>query len=460
MRSQDLVVVGGGAGGLAAARAGARRRASVLLVHDGPIGGDCTFTGCVPSKTLIEAARRGLDFSDAMRAVEHTIERIAATETPDVLRREGIGTLTGRAAFRSPTELDVDGSTVQAQRIIVATGAGPAVPPIEGLETVEYLTNETIFALRALPASLLVLGGGAVGCELAQAFAGFGTQVTVVEGLDRLLPREEPEASAAIETAFADAGIQVRTTASVTKAEATASGARLHLDTGDQLDAERVLVAVGRRPNTAGLTPERAGVALDARGFVETNARLATSARGIWAVGDVTGRFPFTHAADAMGRIAAANALGRVGRHRFQADAIPWVTYTSPEVARVGRAEADAPTGARVAVQPMTAVDRAITANDTRGFVKLVAGPRPLLRGLGGGRILGATIVARRAGELIHEPALAMHTRMFTGRLAQLPHAYPTWSVAVQQAAAQFFMTVDGRNARPAHPHGPRGRSR
>ncbi len=450
MSSYDLVVIGGGAGGLSTARAAARRHARVLLVHDGPLGGDCTFTGCVPSKTLIEAGHRNLDFAEAMRAVERAVEHIAATETPDVLRAEGVQTRQGRAVFRSRRQLDVDGTTLQADRIVIATGAGPSIPPIEGLEAVDSLTNETVFALRSRPASLVVLGGGAVGCELAQAFAAFGTRVTVVEGLDRLLPREEPEASAAITAAFADAALEVRVGQTVAKAEAVGPGVRLHLDSGDRVEAERILVAVGRHPCTEGLGVERAGVELDARGFVRTDEHLATTARGIWAVGDVTGRLQFTHAADAMGRVAAANALSRLGRHRFRSAWIPWVTYTNPEVARVGIAEQDAPHGARVAIQPMTAVDRAITADDTRGFVKLIAGPNPLLGNAGGGRILGATVVAQRAGELIHEPALAMRTRMFTGRLAQLPHAYPTWSLAIQQAAAQFFMHVDGRSARPA----------
>ena len=450
--SYDLVVIGGGAGGLSAARAAARRQARVLIVHDGPLGGDCTFTGCVPSKTLIEAGHRGLVFIEAMRAVERAVEHFAATETPEVLRAAGVDTRQGRAGFRSRRQLAADGTTIDADRIIIATGAGPAIPPIEGLDRVDYLTHETVFALRSRPASLVVLGGGAIGCELAQAFAAFGTQVTIIEGLDRLLPREEPEASATVASAFTTAGIDVRVGQRVTRAESVARGVRLQLDAGDQVDAERILVAVGRRPSTGGLEPERAGVELDAAGFVRTDAHLATTARGIWAVGDVTGRLQFTHSADAMGRVATANALGRLSRRRFRSEWIPWVTFTSPEVARVGIAEADAPSNARVAMLPMTAVDRAITAGDTRGFVKLIAGPNPIIGSAGGGRILGATIVGPRAGELIHEPALAMRTRMFTGRLAQLPHAYPTWSVAVQQAAAQFFMEIDGRTARPSRP--------
>jgi pyruvate/2-oxoglutarate dehydrogenase complex dihydrolipoamide dehydrogenase (E3) component len=226
----------------------------------------------------------------------------------------------------------------------------------------------------------------------------------------------------------------------------------LHLAGGSTLDAERLLLAVGRKARTDGTGLDAAGVATE-QGFVVTDDRLATSASGIWAAGDVTGRLAFTHAADEMGRVAAGNACSpRWRRRRFDASAIPWVTFTDPEVGRVGLTEDDAaiPGPARVAFLPMAEVDRAIVTGETAGFVKLVAGPRPVLRTVGGGRLLGATIVASRAGELIHEPTLAMRTRMFTGRLAQTTHAYPSWSVAVRQAAAQFFVETEGRQARPA----------
>jgi pyruvate/2-oxoglutarate dehydrogenase complex dihydrolipoamide dehydrogenase (E3) component len=449
----DLIVIGGGAGGMAAARAAVRRGARALLVQSGPIGGECTFTGCVPSKALIAAAADGKPFDEAMRAVRRSIETIAAAEGDEVFAREGVDVLHGWAAFRSPTELDVDGTPLRAPRFVISVGAHPAVPPIEGLNGVDYLTNENVFDLDARPASLVVLGGGAIGCELAQAFAHLGTKVTVVEALDRLVPREDPEASAVIAEVFASEGIDVRLGCKVTRVEALeAKGAvRLHLDDQTTLAADRLLVAVGRRGAIEGLGLEAAGVATD-RGFIVADDHLATSTAGIWAAGDVTGKLQFTHAADEMGRVAATNALSpRWRRRRFDPSAIPWVTFTAPEVARVGMAEADAaPHGGRVAFLPMSEVDRAVVTGQTAGFVKLIAGPRPMLRGAGGGRILGATIVASRAGEMIHEPALAMRTAMFTGRLAQAVHAYPTWSLAVRQAAAQFFFEINGRQARSA----------
>jgi pyruvate/2-oxoglutarate dehydrogenase complex dihydrolipoamide dehydrogenase (E3) component len=454
-REFDLLVIGGGAAGITAAREGARRSARTGLVQDGPVGGDCTFTGCVPSKTLLAAAARGESFDDAMAAVRRAVARIAATEDDLALKRDGVSVIHGRAVLRSARDVDVDGVRLRCRRMIVATGAGPAVPPIEGLRDLDPLTNETVFSLGALPRRLAVLGGGAIGCELAQAFARLGSAVTLIEAEERLLPREEPEASDVVAAALAADGVAMGTGATLERVEALADRGRalLRLDTGTVIEADRVLVAVGRRPATPGLGLAEIGVALDERGHVRTDATLATTVKGIWAIGDVTGRMPFTHAAARMGFVAARNALAARGRRRqrFDPTPIPWVTFTAPEVGRVGMTEADASAhGARVAYLPLDAVDRAITSGETRGFVKLIAGPRRLLRNAGGGRLLGATVVAPTGGELIHEAALAMRTRMFTGRLAQTTHAYPTWSTAIQQAAAQFFFELDGRTARPA----------
>jgi pyruvate/2-oxoglutarate dehydrogenase complex dihydrolipoamide dehydrogenase (E3) component len=454
----DLIVIGGGAGGMSAARAAASRGARTLLVQAGPIGGECTYTGCVPSKALIAAAAEGKTFDEAMRLVRRSIDRVAATATDDVFAKEGIAVVHGWATFRSPTHLDVDDRRLSARRFVLATGSDPAVPPIAGLDQLDYLTNETVFDLDTQPRSLAVLGGGPMGCELAQAFSRLGSAVTIIEALDRVLPREDPDASAAISEVFAAEGVVVMARTEVLRAEALDSkgGARLHLADGSTLDADRLLVAAGRKGRTDGTGLDRAGVATE-RSFVVTDDRLATSASGIWAAGDVTGRLAFTHAADEMGRVAATNACApRWRRRRFDTSAIPWVTFTDPEVARVGLTEHEAATAgpARVAFLPMAEVDRAIVSEQTAGFVKLVAGPRPILRTVGGGRVLGATIVASRAGELIHEPTLAMRTRMFTGRLAQTVHAYPSWSVAVRQAAAQFFVETEGRQARPAHGNG------
>jgi pyruvate/2-oxoglutarate dehydrogenase complex dihydrolipoamide dehydrogenase (E3) component len=447
----DLIVVGGGTGGLAAARTAARRGKRVLLVADGPLGGDCTWTGCVPSKTLIESAAAGLGFDRAVARVREIVAHIAGIEDEDVLADEGVRVLRGRARLTSTRgEVSVDGDRLRAPLLVLASGSGPAAPPVEGLDQVPYLTNETVFDLDALPGRLAVLGGGAIGCELAQAFARLGAQVTVVEVADRLLALEEPETSEVVTAALRADGVTVHTGTKVVRAASAGDGVVLTLDDGRTVEADRLLVAAGRRAGTEGLGLDEAGVRTE-RGYVVTDERMRTSVDGVYAVGDVTGRLQLTHAADEMGRVAVTDAFSRLPGAKFRAAWTPWAVFTSPEVGRVGMTEVQAAEhGGRVAYLPMSEVDRALAAGRTEGFVKLIAGPRKVLRNAGGGRLLGATVVCERGGELVHEAALAMRTGMFTGRLAQTTHAYPSWSMAVQKAAAQFFFTYEGRSARPA----------
>lgn len=454
----DVIVIGGGAAGLAAATTARRVGLGVVLVSDGEPGGDCTFTGCVPSKTLLHAAARGMPFGDALARVRHTVARVAATENDDVLRQQGIKVVRGRARFVSARTVSVDGRPMTARRIVIATGARPGVPPIPGLDRVPLLTTESVFDLAEAPGSLVVLGGGAVGCELAQAFARLGVEVTLIETEPRVLPALDPEASEALSEALTEDGIRLRTGTTARAARRDGRQVLLDLDDGETVRADRLLVATGRRADTNDLALDSVGVRTDERGFVLVDRHLATGVAGVSAAGDVTGLFPHTHGAYAMGRIAVTAGLRRTRRPAFEPSSIPIVVFTEPEVAVVGTAEHDlAGTSARVAYLPMAEVDRAITVADTGGFVKLLAGPRGLFGNVGGGRVLGATIVAERAGEMIHEPALAMRTGMFTGRLAQAVHAYPTWSLAIQQAAAQF---VGGHGGRTASSAGQRARDR
>lgn len=519
----DLIVVGGGAAGLAAVRTGLWVGTDVALVTDGPIGGDCTFTGCIPSKTLIAAAAAGLGFDEAMARVRSTVDQVAATESAEVWRRQGVTVLEGRARLVTHDTVAVDSQRVTAPRIVVATGSRPLIPPVEGLAddcglangaisgagladpggTVgvgglagadgpageAVLTTDTLFGMESRPASMGIVGGGPTGCELAQALARLGVEVTLFESADRVLPTEEAEASEIVAAALAADGVEVQTSASVTAVgvevqtsapvtgvsveggtvgveaatevgewsvpegegqSSTEGSPRVTVRVGSRsVTVERVLVAAGRAPAVDDLGLKELGVKLHGPGWVVTDDRLATSVKGVYAAGDTTGRTALTHAADEMGRLAAANALGRGPRGRFREHWIPRVVFTDPEVARVGAVEAEASTRSRVAYLPLSEVDRAVIDGRTDGFVKIVAGPRPVLGWFGGGRVVGATVVAPRAGEMIAEVALAMRTGAFAGRLAQTAHAYPTWSHGLQKAAAQFFGEIEGRRARP-----------
>ena len=459
MMDHDLIVVGAGAAGLGAVRAALWADADVALITDSAPGGDCTFTGCVPSKALLAAARDGLSFAAAMTRVRTTVAHIAATESADVLREAGATLIEGRARLVTHDTVAVGDQRISAPRIVLATGSRPALPEVSGLIEAQPLTSETVFDVTEAPKSLGIIGGGATGCELAQAFAAFDVEVTLFEAAAELLPDEEPEATSILRASLQDRGVSVRPDSRVERIEAV-SGPHGESDgtcsvfcqqEREPVIVERLLVAAGRTPVTEGLGLKAMKLKLDLRfGQIITDGRLATSVKGVYAAGDVTANgLMLSHAADEMGRIAAGNALGKGLRGRFKAHMVPRVVFTDPEVASVGVIPANAPPGSRVARLPLAEVDRAITDGRTDGFIAIAAGPRPLLRNIGGGRILGATIVAPRAGEMIAEVVLAMRAGAFAGRLAQASHAYPTWSSGVQKAAAQFFGEVEGRRASP-----------
>jgi pyruvate/2-oxoglutarate dehydrogenase complex dihydrolipoamide dehydrogenase (E3) component len=464
-READVVVVGGGAAGLSAASAARRHGASVILVERSRLGGDCTWTGCVPSKALLEVSRRlhgarqlgldgAIDFAAAMEGVARTIIAVSEEEDRPTLESQGIAVLEGEASFTGPRTLDVHGTAVTGKHVILATGSTALVPPIDGLDEVGALTNDTVFDLRELPRRLAVLGGGPIGLELGQAFARLGSEVTILEGADRIAGKEEPETSEVLERVLTADGVRFHVGSMVERASRAGDGA-VTLRTGDgtEVTADEVLVAVGRKPVTDGLAAERGGVALTDSGHIEVDDKLRTSADGVYAIGDITGGPQFTHAGHDMGALAVDNALGRLSRS-WDTRALPWATFTDPEVGRVGMTEAEAHAehgeAARVAFFPIAETDRAKTSGQADGFVKIVAGPHPVLRGAFGGQVLGATVVCPTGGDVVHELAVAMQTRMIVGRLAQTVHAYPSWSLAVREAAAMFFHEHKGRTARPA----------
>lgn len=483
MSDYDLVVIGAGAAGLAAARSAARAGRKVALVERERPGGECTFYGCVPSKALLAAAERlssarsgqpvpnaaekHADFAVVMKGVQGIITEIAGEESPPVLAASGIEVLTGEASFVGPDTVAVDGRRMSAGRIILATGSRASVPPIPGLAHTPFLDNRSVFALEQLPAHLVVLGGGAIGCELAQAFRRLGSAVTLVEAAPRLLMLEEPAASRVVENVFTGEGIDVRTGTSAEQVGCRPGGVAVTLADGTVVSGSHLLVGLGREAVTDGLDLPAAGIALDERGSIRTDSYLRTAAPQVYAAGDCTARLQFTHVADEQGRLAAANAFtgpvrGRVlpelagGRRVWNDSVVPWVTYTDPEVGRVGLTEDQAYESygdrARVSVVQMSAMDRPRCAGAPEGFVKLVAAPGRVLRGKPFLKLVGMTAVCSRGGELIAEGALAMRAGMLLARLAQTIHAYPTWALPTRLAAASFFGDYDGHGARPTRP--------
>lgn len=465
----DLLVIGAGATGLGAAREArkAGRRVALVEAEERP-GGDCTHYGCVPSKALLETARRvqgartgpaygfeatvTVDFAAVMDRVQAVIADIERDESPALLAREGIDLVTGFARFTSPTSVQVGDRVLTAQRFVVASGSRALVPPIEGLADVPHLDNRSVFALRELPPRLLVLGGGPIGVELAQAFQRLGSQVTVVEGAPTVLGREEPMVAKVLTTVLEREGVSIRVGAKVERVSGGAGAVALHLSDGSTVTGSHLLVAVGRVPGTDGLDLDRAGVTLD-KGRVVTDERLR-AARTVWAAGDCTSRLQFTHVGDEQGRLAARNAFARRGA-AWDDRVVPWVTFTEPEVAHVGLTEAQAferyGDRAMVSTSRDSRGDRARTAGETDGFTTLIAVPGRI-GGMLTGRLVGMTVVSPMAGEVIAEGALAMRSGARIGRIAQTIHAYPTWSLSTRLAAARFFGTFGGMGARPARP--------
>lgn len=458
----DLAVIGGGTAGIVAAKTAGRFGARVLLVESARTGGDCLWTGCVPSKSLIAAAHAAhsvrvaarygvhagppqVDDAAVLAYVKAAIARIEPVDSPAVIRTEGATVLTGRAEFTGPSTLRVTGDgggrEVRFRWALIATGSAPAVPEVPGLVDADPLTTETLWDLGALPRRVAVLGGGPVGCELGQALARLGVEVTVVELADRLLSKEEPEVGALIAERLRAEGVTVLTGSSVERVD----GGTLHLAGGDTLVVDRILVATGRRTRTDGLGLAAAGVRCDERGHVVIDDRLRTSNRRIFAAGDVTGKLPFTHVAGVQGGYAATNALLGL-RRRVDYAAVPWVTFTDPEVAHVGAtlAQARRRHGERVHSRRLAHehVDRAVTDGRTDGFTHLVIGP--------GGRLLGATVVSPRAGESIAELAAAIRRGAKVRDVAGTVHAYPTyadgpWNATLAQVRADLTAPLPAR---------------
>ncbi|MCZ2815661.1 dihydrolipoyl dehydrogenase family protein [Modestobacter sp. VKM Ac-2984] len=442
-RTWDLLVIGGGTAGIVAATTAAALGARVLLTERERTGGDCLWTGCVPSKALLasataaadarSAARLGVDVSgvevDFARVMIHVKQAIATIEpvdSPETLRSKGVTVLTGDAVFTGPDRATVDGREIRFRAAVIATGSGPVLPPVPGLAGVDPLTNETVWDLTTLPTRLAVLGGGPIGCELGQAFARLGAQVTVVDSADRMLAVESEEASELVTAALVRDGVDVRNGARAIGVTGDRDGGELRLADGGTVPFDRLLVAVGRRARTEGLGCAAAGVELAEDGSVVVDDALRTSNRRIWAAGDVTGGPRFTHVAGVRGSLAASNAV--LGLRRRVDPVVPRVTYTSPEVASVGMSPAEgAAAGLTVRRLPHTEIDRAIAEDLTAGSATLVHDRR--------GRLRGATVIGPRAGESLGELTLAVRQGLRVQDVAGTTHPYPTYNDAAWNAA-------------------------
>jgi pyruvate/2-oxoglutarate dehydrogenase complex dihydrolipoamide dehydrogenase (E3) component len=452
----NLVVIGGGTAGLVSAAGAAGLGAKVALVEHKLLGGDCLNVGCVPSKALIRAARAAAAVRDAgafgvevpagvrvhfptvMERLRRLRARLSAHDSVRRFRDLGVDVFLGHACFTGTDTVAVDGQTLRFAKAVLATGSRASEPSIPGLTETGYLTNETVFSLTELPRRLAVIGAGPIGCELAQAFARFGSETFLIEAMHGILPNEDPEAAAIVQKAMGRDGLHILCCGKDLQISRTDGGKRLRVDThGEHYDlvVDDILVGVGRTPNIEGLGLEAAGVTYDKTG-VTVNERLQTTNPRIYAAGDICSPYKLTHAADAMARLALQNALF-LGRAKASALTIPWCTYTDPEVAHVGlsaKQAKDKGIPVQTFVQSLAEVDRAVLDGDTDGFVKIHVRQ-------GTDRLLGATIVAPHAGDLLSELTLAMVGRLGLKTLASTIHPYPTQAEALRKVGDAYNRT-------------------
>ena len=445
----DVCIVGAGSAGLVVAAGAAQLGLEVVLIERGLMGGDCLNYGCVPSKALISAARMAqaqregsafgiapvdpkVDFGRVMDHVTEVIAAIAPNDSAERFEKLGVRVLREEARFIGRTELQAGPHRITARRIVLATGSKPAVPPIPGLSEVPYFTNETIFANRILPDHLLVIGGGPIGLEMAQAFRRLGSKVTVLEMAD-FLAKDDPELSAIVVARLRRDGVDLRAKAKIARIERAASNAAVVLENGERLEGSHLLVATGRKPTIDALDLDRAGVAHTAKG-ITVDGSLRTSNRNVWAIGDCNGLYAFTHMAGYEASLFIRSALFRAPA-RLDAAIVPWATYTDPELAQVGLSERQAREKHGDAIKVLRwklgENDRAQTERATEGMVKAITSRR--------GRVLGAAIVAPHAGEVIQPWCLAIAKGVPISGLASFVPPYPTLGEASKRAAGSYF---------------------
>ncbi len=453
----NLVVIGGGTAGLVSAIGAAGLGAKVALIEKHLMGGDCLNVGCVPSKAILRAARAvaavreaarfgvgidadtaSVDFGKVMERMRRLRADISPHDSAKRFSELGVDVFFGAGRFTGPDTIEVGGQTLRFAKAVIATGARAAAPPIPGLNGVPYLTNETLFSLTELPKRFGIIGAGPLGCEMAQSFARFGSEVFLIEATHGILPREDPDAAAIVKAAMERDGVQLLCCGKDLKLAKAPNGVRLQVQShgkGYEVLVDQLLVAVGRTPNVEGLGLEKVGVEFDKKG-VKVNDHLQTTNPRIYACGDVCSPYQFTHAADFMARIVIRNALF-MGRARASSLIIPWSTYTSPEIAHVGLYEKDAKTkGIEVDTftQELSKVDRAILDGETEGFVRVHVRK-------GTDEIVGATVVAAHAGDLISELTLAMKAKIGLKTIGATIHPYPTRAEGIRKTGDLYNRT-------------------
>ena len=462
----DLAVLGGGTSGIVAAKTAVGLGASVVLIEAERLGGDCLWTGCVPSKALLAAAKKthevrtakklgvyiagmAVDFPEVMRQVHNSIAAVGEVDSVDALNAAGVPVMNGYGTFMNNHTLRVNDVNVAFSYAIIATGAGPIVPQIPGLQSAKFLTSDSIWNLEELPRKLLVIGGGSIGCELGQAFVRLGSEVTLIEAAPRLIPCEDPYASIIVERSLTRDGMNIHTGTKVDRISALSDGtgfvtATRFDGTEFAVQYDYILLTIGRAPNVANLNLENVNVERDRNGFLAVDNRLRTTNRRIYAAGDVTGYPQFTHVAGVHGSLAATNAVLGLSR-RVRTHSIPRITFTDPEVASVGvnTGNGEGSPFVKYVTREHSLVDRAIVDHDLDGFSRIALNSK--------GRIIGGTIVGPRAGESIAEITLAVQMRLRSRDLASTIHAYPTYGDGPWHAAISDVVRHLGRpNSRRA----------
>lgn len=455
----DVIVIGGGAAGLTASGISANFGAKTLMVERHRLGGDCTWTGCVPSKAILKAAKVAqhireaneyglidtsvmVDFKSVMNRVRHIREEVYEdADRPEIYENMGIEVIAAQAAFVDDHTVELRSENgnkrVTSRYFVIAAGASAWVPPIEGIDGVPYLTNESLFELDDFPEHLAIVGSGPIGTEMSQAFTRLGSQVTVFERGDQIMGKDDPELATLLQGKLEKEGITYRLNSSVNRVESNGTDIKVFYEANGataSLDVNQVLLATGRRPNLAGLNLDAAGITYTKHG-ISVNDRCRTNKKHIYAIGDVTGRYQFTHMSEHMAKIATTNMLLKIPM-KIDSRNVPWVTFTDPELGHVGATEKQlqaAEINYEVYHFPYTKVDRAVTESESTGLIKVYAKKF-------NGKIYGADVLGTSAGELIGEYGLAMRNGLSLRQIADTIHAYPTYGLGARRAADQWYV--------------------